>query len=214
MPAMVPASVCVILASLLGLWTRLIDSQRALVQEHAVHRSDSLLSVLRFCHLYEGESAYLVGVAVLDNRDRLDCSINGEYRPKLLFRHGRIQIADKDVIHLAPFFKKQTKGGAVSAASRQLSLEWANVFRLPPLRSFGDIELHRLALLQALKPTRLDRRKMHENVLARLAADKPVAFGVVEPLYCSLFHDVAAIPFNRFVLERDSEVLAAELLAG
>jgi hypothetical protein len=106
MPAMVPASVGVILASLLGLWTRLIDSQRALVQEHAVHRSDSLLSVLRFCHLYEGESAYLVGVAVLDNRDRLDCSINGEYRPKLLFRHGRIQIADKDVIHLIPFFQK------------------------------------------------------------------------------------------------------------
>jgi hypothetical protein len=54
MPTMVPASVGVILASLLGLWTRLIDSQQALVQEHAVHRSDSLLSVLRFCHLYEG----------------------------------------------------------------------------------------------------------------------------------------------------------------
>ena len=93
--------------------------------------------------------------------------------------------------------------------SRQLQLEWANVLRLPPLRSFGDFEFHGLTLLQALKPARLDRRKMHENVLARLAADEAVAFGVVKPLYCSLFHDVAGIPFDRFVLERDSEVLAA-----
>jgi hypothetical protein len=29
---------------------------------------------------------------------------------------------------------------------------------------------------------------MHENVFARLAADKAVALGVVEPLNCSLFH--------------------------
>jgi hypothetical protein len=29
---------------------------------------------------------------------------------------------------------------------------------------------------------------MHENVFARLAADKAVALGVIEPLYCSLFH--------------------------
>lgn len=123
MPAMVPASVGLILASLLGFWARLIDSQWALVQEHAVHRLDSPLGVLSLCHLHEGESAHLAGVAVLDNRDRLDCSINSEDRPKLLFLHGRIQIADKDVNHLLPFFRKQTRAGAVSAASRQLSLE-------------------------------------------------------------------------------------------
>jgi hypothetical protein len=29
---------------------------------------------------------------------------------------------------------------------------------------------------------------MHKHILARLAADKAVALGVVEPLYCSLFH--------------------------
>jgi hypothetical protein len=105
--------------------------------------------------------------------------------------------------------EKRKRPAVSSAASRQLQLEWANVFRLPPLRSFGDFEFHGLTLLQALKPTCLDRRKMHENVLARLTADKAVAFGVVKPLYCSLFHDVAGIPFDRFVLERDSEVLAA-----
>jgi|SRR5579864_3707010 len=29
---------------------------------------------------------------------------------------------------------------------------------------------------------------MHENVIARLPADKAVALGVIEPLYCSCFH--------------------------
>jgi hypothetical protein len=29
---------------------------------------------------------------------------------------------------------------------------------------------------------------MHKNVFATLTANKAVAFGVVEPLYCSLFH--------------------------
>ena len=124
MPAMVPASVGLIFASLLGLWARLIDSQWALVQEHAVHRLDSLLSVLNLCHLDEGESAPLSGVAVFDNRDRLDCSINSEDRPKLLFRHGRIQIADKDVNHLLPFFwqkadeKRHSLGRVSSAVTR------------------------------------------------------------------------------------------------
>ena len=105
--------------------------------------------------------------------------------------------------------KQNEEAGCFQPASRQLPLEWANVLRLPPLRSFGDFKFHGLTLLQTLKTTRLDRRKMHEHVLARLAADKAVAFGVVKPLYCSLFHDVAGIPFNRFVLEIDSEVLAA-----
>jgi hypothetical protein len=29
---------------------------------------------------------------------------------------------------------------------------------------------------------------MHEDIFSILAADKAVAFGIVEPLYCSLFH--------------------------
>jgi hypothetical protein len=29
---------------------------------------------------------------------------------------------------------------------------------------------------------------VHENILARLAADETIPLGVVEPLYCSLFH--------------------------
>jgi hypothetical protein len=36
---------------------------------------------------------------------------------------------------------------------------------------------------------------MHEDILARLAADKAVAFGVVKPLYCSLFHFDVPVSF-------------------
>jgi hypothetical protein len=43
-----------------------------------------------------------------------------------------------------------------------------------------------LAFLQALETACLDSREVHENVFASLAADKTVAFGVVEPLYCTL----------------------------
>jgi hypothetical protein len=32
---------------------------------------------------------------------------------------------------------------------------------------------------------------MHEDILAVLAADESIALGVVKPLHCSCFHDVA-----------------------
>jgi hypothetical protein len=47
---------------------------------------------------------------------------------------------------------------------------------------------------------------VHENVFAILAADKTVAFGVVKPLYCTLFH-VTGVPFNRFYAGGESEVM-------
>src|SRR5579885_1652694 len=68
------------------------------------------------------------------------------------------------------------------------SLDCLDVLGLPALGSFGYLELHGLALLQALETAGLNRREMHENVFARLAANKAVALGIVEPLYCSLFH--------------------------
>jgi hypothetical protein len=36
---------------------------------------------------------------------------------------------------------------------------------------------------------------MHEDILAVLAADETVALGVVKPLHCSCFHDVALFLF-------------------
>ena len=68
------------------------------------------------------------------------------------------------------------------------TLERLHVFRLPAFWTFSDIELHRLALLQALETTSLDGGEMYEDVFASLTANKAVAFGIVEPLYCSLFH--------------------------
>jgi hypothetical protein len=35
---------------------------------------------------------------------------------------------------------------------------------------------------------------VYEHVLAVLAADETITFGVVEPLYCSCFHGVALFP--------------------
>ena len=83
------------------------------------------------------------------------------------------------------------------------SLQRLNVFSLPALGPLGDVELHGLALLQALETARLDRREVHKNIFAILTADEAVAFGVIEPLYCSLFcHVDTGVPFNRFTLER------------
>ena len=86
--------------------------------------------------------------------------------------------------------QKEKRRSLLDLASPQAvgSLDCLHVFCLPALWSLGDVELHRLALLQALKASRLDGGEMHENVLAILTANKTVAFGVVEPLYCSLFH--------------------------
>ena len=82
------------------------------------------------------------------------------------------------------------------------ALQRADVFSLPALGSLGHFEFNGLAFLQTAKATALNRGEMDENILAGLAADEAVALCVVKPLYCSLFHDVAVFPFNRFTLER------------
>ena len=81
------------------------------------------------------------------------------------------------------------------------ALQRLNVFRLPALGAFGHVKLHCLTFLQALKTARLDRREVHKNVFATLAADKTVAFSVVEPLYCSLFHVCTCVPYLIVTLE-------------
>jgi hypothetical protein len=54
---------------------------------------------------------------------------------------------------------------------------------------------------------------MHEDILTVLAADKTVAFGVVKPLHCSCFHDVAC-SFVVDVALKLSGLLAGRSLAG
>ena len=67
-------------------------------------------------------------------------------------------------------------------------LDSLNVFGLPALWAFGHVELHGLPFLQAAKAASLYGGEMHEDILAILTADEAIAFGVVKPLYCSLFH--------------------------
>ena len=81
-------------------------------------------------------------------------------------------------------------------------LDRSDVFRLEAFRPLGDVELDRLAFLQAAKAACLDGRKMHENIVAGLAADKAEAFGVVKPLHCSLFHCVTGFYCFEFLLRR------------
>jgi len=61
------------------------------------------------------------------------------------------------------------------------------VLRLQSFRTLHHIELNRLAFLEAAESIRLNGREMHEYVSATLTGNKPVALGVVKPLYCSLF---------------------------
>jgi hypothetical protein len=66
----------------------------------------------------------------------------------------------------------------------------SDVFCLEAFGPLGDVKCDCLAFLQAAKAACLDSRKMHENVVARLAVDEAEAFGVVKPFHCSLFHYV------------------------
>ena len=80
-------------------------------------------------------------------------------------------------------------------------LDGPDVFCLEAFGALGDVELDGLAFLQAAKAARLDSRKMHEHVVARLAADKAEAFGIVKPFHCSLFHCVTCF-YCGFLLRR------------
>src|SRR5437868_11513114 len=80
-------------------------------------------------------------------------------------------------------------------------LDRSDVFCLEAFGPLGDVELDRLAFLQAAKAACLDSRKMHGNVVARLAADEAEAFGVVKPFHCSLFHCVTCF-YCGFLLRR------------
>src|ERR1700680_4305748 len=56
-------------------------------------------------------------------------------------------------------------------------LDRLNVLSLPALGALGDIELHGLAFLQAAEAARLNRRKVHKDILAILTAYKTIALG-------------------------------------
>src|SRR6266849_8482133 len=83
-----------------------------------------------------------------------------------------------------------------------LCLYRLNVLSLPAFRAFGHVELHSLPFLQAAKAACLNSGEMHEDIFPCLTADEAVAFGVVEPLYRSLFHLIFPISIFDFRLRR------------
>lgn len=109
-----------------------------------------------------------MGVTILDNRDGFNWAVGRKKILQLYFGGCRIQISYKDVNHncvsnslVKGSTPLQKQKEAISSRSRLSavvgSLECLHVFRLPAFWSFGDIELHRLALLQAFESARLDR---------------------------------------------------------
>jgi len=80
-------------------------------------------------------------------------------------------------------------------------LDAFDVLRLPALGAFYYVELNLLTFLQAAKAVCLDGGEVHEYIFTILAANKAIALGIVKPLYCSCFHDVAVFLLLRYALE-------------
>jgi len=88
------------------------------------------------------------------------------------------------------------EGTKLSSAPRvNLEFEKRQLGGLEPddvlgLKAFGallDLELDSLPFIEALVTLGLDRREVHEDVLAGRALDKTIALCSVKPLYCTLF---------------------------
>ena len=91
--------------------------------------------------------------------------------------------------------KASVKRARLKAFSFNHSVDWRQ-------KTVGNIKgceiwlCYGLAFLKAAESIRLDGGEMHENIVAGLTADKPVAFGVVKPLYCSLFQFITCYYLN------------------
>src|SRR5438552_4628545 len=69
-------------------------------------------------------------------------------------------------------------------------LGFPDVGGLEALGASGHLELDPVTLGEALEALSLDGAEVHENVLATLLSDESEALRVVEPLHCSLSHDL------------------------
>jgi hypothetical protein len=139
---------------------------------------------------------------------------------QLLLCRGDVEVPDKNVCHECILFlifyemsqsgtKRSVKGDPVAGRLFESTSEWLHVLSLQPLGTLRHVELHGLTFLKTLETTRLDCREVHKNILTALTADEAVAFGVVEPLHCSLFcHIDTCVPLID-LRWRDSEVLKA-----
>ena len=93
-----------------------------------------------------------------------------------------------------------------------MALDAFDVLCLPAFGAFDYVELNLLTFLQAAETIRLDGGEVYKYILAVLAADKPIALGIVEPLYCSCFHGVTVFLFVlKYALELGRIVQAGTL---
>ena len=166
-------------------------------------------------HLHECNAAGFARIPVFEDRDALDRSVDSKQLSQLLFRHRYIQVPNKNVsqsvamsilisiFRTLPIENETSKAISIDRLFEDTYSEWLYILSLPALGTFRNVELHGLTLLQALEPARLNRREVHKNIFATLAADKTISLRVVEPLYCSLFcHIDALVPLDGFTLER------------
>ena len=95
-------------------------------------------------------------------------------------------------------FSPNKKGDPFGSPFKRIVQKWfldsLNVLGLPAFRAFDYVELNLLSFLQAAESIALNGREVNEHVLAVLAADETITFGVVKPLYCSCFHGGALFP--------------------
>jgi len=192
------------------LWASFVYVHRAAVKHRSLQCRNGALGLSRVRHLHERDAPRFGRIPVLDDGDGFDCSVGCKNVSQLLLRHRHIQVPDKNVSHkfiLFLIFPKSRdqertrnfqKAILMQIAFRKDALsERLYVFSLPALGALRDIELHGLTLLQALEAACLDRREVHKNIFATLAADETIALRVVEPLHCSLFcHMDTRIPFD------------------
>jgi hypothetical protein len=205
--------------------TGFVHSHRTPIEHLSIQRINSRLGFRGLCHLDKSDTAGLARVPVHDDRDGFEGSMQCKSFSQRLLRYRDIKVADKkcwsrghsaiDVPeHLAirntqADFQKAILTDIAFSHGVVLS-ERPHVFSLPALWALLHIELHGLALLKALETSRSDCRGMHKNVVATLAANEAVAFGVVEPLHCSLFCHVNTVFLSIDLCWRDSEVLKAD----
>src|SRR5437660_4680247 len=79
--------------------------------------------------------------------------------------------------------QKNKSGRSRPRFQKVVVLHTLDVLSLPALRALNHVELYLLTFLQAAESGRLNRREVYEYILTILAADKPIAFGIVKPLY-------------------------------
>ena len=107
---------------------------------------------------------------------------------------------------------QKQKEGAVAPSFLHFDLfsclGYFDVFCLPALGAFHDVEANGLAFLEATESVGLNRGVMDENVLSTLAAKKTKTFCIVEPLNCSLFHDLFLVNLE-CTAERNVECFAS-----